>query len=70
MVVKNFLAASNSYDFLKSVLFKFAEKSDGERVKGFSQFFAFRKLIHPFIHSFIRVSFRIFREGGKSAFLK
>ena len=27
-----FFAVSNSYDFLKSVLFKVAEKSDGERV--------------------------------------
>ena len=33
MVAMDFFAASNSYDFIKSVLFKFAEKSDGESVK-------------------------------------
>ena len=31
MVVTDFL---NIYDFLKSIMFKFAEKPDGERVKG------------------------------------
>ena len=32
MVAMDFFAASNSYDFFKSVLLKFAEKSDGENV--------------------------------------
>ena len=32
IMILDFFAASNSYDFLKSVLFKFAEKSDCERV--------------------------------------
>ena len=34
MVAMNFFAVLNSYDFLNQYLFKFAEKSDGERVKG------------------------------------
>ena len=40
MVAMDFFAASNSYDFLKSVLFKFAEKSDSERVKLWPLFLA------------------------------
>ena len=40
MVAMDLFAASNSYDFLKSVLFKFAEKSDGERVKNLSRVLA------------------------------
>ena len=32
MVAMYFFAASKFYDFFKSVLLKFAEKSDGERV--------------------------------------
>ena len=41
MVAMDFFAASNCYDFFKSVLFKFAEKSDGERVKDSHIFIGF-----------------------------